>query len=695
MRIYEYAKKNKMTSKELLLVLEKKGFEFASHMSVLTPEAIDFLDKKFSKKLQKEDVTQKQFKREPKKSVSQKKTAPKPPKEKKPEKVDEETLEQAPVNAKASMVRPDDLSSKALAKGDMKKSEPPVSKKLIVRPMVLSDFSEEIGKPATGVILTLLKWGVVCAKNQILTQELVERLAKHYEIEFEATPEEKIQEFEKIIKKKDIGKQDRLPVVVVMGHVDHGKTTLLDFVRKARVAAREKGGITQHLGAYEVKVPQGGIVFLDTPGHEAFSRIRMRGARAADIAILVIAADDGVMPQTIESIKHAKSVDLPIIVAINKVDRVKSDQIEKVKQQLTKYDLLPEDWGGDVVCAPISAKLGQGIDHLLEMIVLQSQMMDLKTDKDVPAKGYVLESKIQKGRGPIATIILQHGVAKVGQFFVCGKTYGKISSMVDSYGLRTKLAEPSIPVQIAGFQELPEAGDFFEVVSQQEHKRAKQGKREQKVSKAKMVAIGGKESFNLIVKADSDSSKEALLWAIDKLSKKLDKGFSIVQSSVGDISESDIDLAAITNSLIMGLHVKTEAKALAMAQQLSVNLNLYDIIYKLIDFLQEYSESRKEIKKELKQVGQAVVLRVFDIKGLGVIAGCAVKDGVFTRGASVVAYRRDKKVGEGKIKSLQREKKSVKEVHAGFECGFIVDGFSDWEVGDRVECYLELPQDKK
>ncbi|MFC1841907.1 translation initiation factor IF-2 [Candidatus Dependentiae bacterium] len=680
MRIYEYAKKNKFSSKELLAVLKDGGFEFASHMSLLTPEALEFLNKKLLKK-----------------------TATKKP-----------VLRQAPVSAKALTRRQalrqaqDDRGreQKTTEKPEAKPIEKPVvkkviekekkiekPKKVIIRPMLLGNAADEMGKPATDLILLLLKWGVVCAKNQMLPADLVERLAKHFELEFEHLPSKKqVEKFEK--SKELVGgeQQERSPVVVVMGHVDHGKTTLLDFIRKARVASREKGGITQHLGAYEVETPQGNIVFLDTPGHEAFSRIRMRGSRVADIAVLVIAADDGVMPQTVEAIKHAKSVDLPIIVAINKIDRVKSDMIEKTKQDLTKYDLLPEDWGGNIICVPISAKLGQGVDSLLDMIILQSQMMELKADRKVSARGYVLESKIEKGRGPVATLILQHGVVNIGDFFVCGKTYGKINSMIDSYGKRVKSVGPSAPVLVAGFQELPEAGDFFEAVSLQEYKKAKQGKREIKPTATKFAALVKEDSLNLIIKTDSDSSKDALLWAIDKISKDLEKGFNLVQVSVGDISEGDIDLAAATNSFIVGLHVKAEAKASSMAQRVGVSVKLYDIIYKLVEFLQEYAESKKEIKKELKKVGEAVVLRVFDIKNVGVIAGCAVKDGRFSRDGSVVIFRGGRKVGEGKIKSLQRENKMVKEVHAGFECAFLVDGFSEWEVDDKVECYLVLPQ---
>jgi len=666
MRIYEYAKKHKFSSKELLEALKGGGFDFASHMAVITPQALEFLEKKFKKKAKV--VTRGLVKKEP---VAARGKGPG-----KIEKVN--TPIQKPEDVKKEVVE--------------KVSAPEV---LIIRPMNLADFAKEVGQPAASVILTLLKWGVVVAINQVLSEDLVKKLADHYEIKASELPSKKqVEKLEREVSPEVVGseKQERFPVVVVMGHVDHGKTTLLDFIRKARVAAREKGGITQHLGAYEVETPQGGMVFLDTPGHEAFSKIRMRGSRVADIAVLVIAADDGIMPQTVEAIGYAKQMGLPIVVAINKVDRVPSSRIEAVKQQLVKHELLPEDWGGEVVCVPISAKLGQGIDHLLDMIILQSQIMELKAGRSMPAHGYVLEAKIEKGRGPVATLICQHGVARVGDFFVCGKTHGRISSMVNSFGKRVKEVEPSIPVRVAGFDGLPGAGDIFEVVSQLEYKKAKAGKRDVKPIAPKLLAVSSEKDINLIIKADSDSSKEAVLWAISKLSKKLERGFKIIHSAVGDISESNIDLAAISNSLVAGLHVKLEGKASSLAQRLGVDVRLYDIIYKLVEYLEEYSESKKVIKKELKKVGEATVLRVFNIKNIGVIAGCIVKDGRFAKGSSVVAYRGGKKVGEGKIRSLQREKKTVKEVHAGFECGFLVDGFNDWEVDDKVECWLEISE---
>ncbi|MFC1845661.1 translation initiation factor IF-2 [Candidatus Dependentiae bacterium] len=537
----------------------------------------------------------------------------------------------------------------------------------------------------------------------MLPEDVVKRLAQHYGVTVVKKAAEEYESDLKEIEKEGEAQQplavekeklqERLPVVVVMGHVDHGKTTLLDFIRKTRVAAKEKGGITQHLGAYEVKTPHGGIVFLDTPGHEAFTKIRMRGAKVADIAVLVIAADDSIMPQTIEAIRHAKAMEVPIVVAINKVDKVEQHQIEAVKRDLSQHDLLPEDWGGQIVCAPISAKLGQGIDHLLEMISLQAQVMGLEADKSASARGYILESKLEKGRGAVATLICQHGTIKKGDYFICGETTGRVNSLVDSYGKRVASVGPSIPVRVAGFSELPEAGDFLTVVSQKEYKKFRSGKSGQKVGSSKIAAVEG--DINLLIKADTKSSREALLGAIAKLSKKLEKGFHIVHSAVGDVSEGDVALASTTGSIIVGLHVKVEPNAALLARRNTVETRLFGIIYKLVEDLEELSESKKEIKKVKTKIGEAVVLRVFNIKNVGVIAGCAVKEGRCSRNSTLVIWRGKTKVGEGKIKSLQREKKTVKEVHAGFECGFLVDGLDDWEVDDRVECYLEVAEEKK
>ena len=478
-------------------------------------------------------------------------------------------------------------------------------------------------------------------------------------------------------------------MAVVIGHVDHGKTTLLDFIRKTRVAAKEKGGITQHLGAYEVKTAQGNLVFLDTPGHEAFSFMRARGIKVADIAILVVAADDGVMPQTVEAITRAKLAGIPIIVALNKMDKATPAQVETVKRQLAQHDLVPEEWGGPIPCMPISAKLGTGIDELLDVIVLQSQLMELKANLSVPARGFVLESKIEKGRGPVATVICQHGILRVGDYFIAGTTSGKVSSMVDSSGKRVQEAYPSVPVQVAGFAELPQAGDAFEVATQEEvKKRVVQGA-EQRPDLFLKKTLSEKE-IPIIVKADNASSKEALLNALSKISSD-HRTVTVVTAAVGDITESDVMLASDTGSFIYGFHTKPSANAAELAQKKAVVIKTFDIIYKLLEDISLLLEAGKPVKMITKKIGEASVLKVFDIKGLGIVAGAHVKTGRFVKDGKVIVWRGKSKAGEGTIKGLQRDRKAVKEVHAGFECAFLVDGFDTWEPDDRVECFQEVP----
>jgi translation initiation factor IF-2 len=411
----------------------------------------------------------------------------------------------------------------------------------------------------------------------------------------------------------------------------------------------------------------------------------------ADVVVLVVAADDGIMPQTIEALKHAQSMKVLIVVAINKIDKVDKSRIDVVKRELaTQFHLLPEEWGGDTLYVPISAKTGAGIDTLLEMIVLQSQMMELKADVHGSALGFVLESKLEKGRGPVATLLTHQGVLKVGDYFVSGNTTGKVSSIIDSHGARITEVMPSQPALVAGFSELPNAGDNFEVVSKEVYLKAKQSAEEQKRPSATR-RLGTENAITLLIKTDSNSSKEALVESIEKLSKKSEKGFLILQSGIGSVSESDIMLAADTHSRIVTLHVKVEPNAISLAQRLGVSISSFDIIYKLLEHLQDTVDSMKTIKMVKTKIGEASVRKVFDIKNLGVIAGAYVKEGIFSRDGTVVVYRGSKKVGEGKITSLQRDKNMVKEVHTGFECAFMVDNFKEWQIDDRVECFLERP----
>jgi translation initiation factor IF-2 len=663
MRIYEFAKKFEIPTKKVLEVLQKNGFSVTSHMSILDDGAVAFLEKTFGPQNE-----QAQKKASPQKDVA--------PDQKKQKKAEEPVAARKNSREKAVDVEVPQVEEKI--------------KSITLQPTSVTDVAIKAGVSVNDLILTLLRWGILSAKNQILKEDVVARLARHYQLEI-VQPVAQEEQVERVFDVSPEKLQERLPIVAVLGHVDHGKTTLLDFIRKTRVASREKGGITQHLGAYEAVTPRGNIVFLDTPGHEAFSKIRQRGIKVADIVILVVAADDGVMPQTLEALRQAKSMNVPIIVAINKVDKVEPQRLEVIKRQLAQHDLIVEDWGGDVICVPISAKFGQGVDHLLEMILLQAQMMELRADVSGMARGYILESSLEKGRGPVATLICQHGTIKIGDYIVTSSTSGKVNSIVDSHGKRLAKAGPAIPIQISGFDALPEVGDFFEVVLKSDVRKATTLSQEKKSAMSARLFTQG--AINLVVKADNDSSKEALANAIDKLTKKAtETGFNILHLGVGNINESDIEFAYNTGASIVGLHVKCETNATALAQQRNVSVRVYDIIYKLLEDLEKRIEQTKKVEMISTKVGEAIVIRVFEIKNIGVIAGAQVKDGRFVRDAKAVVYRRNAKIGEGKITSLQREKKAVKEVHAGFEFGLSIEKFIDWAIDDRIECYVEVPK---
>lgn len=595
-----------------------------------------------------------------------------------------------------------------------------VTEFLIDGSMRVGDLSDAINKPASDLILSLLKRGMVCNINNVLQPEVIKDLLVQQGItpvmpqRIAASSPEASDErlLTARLSKEAVSGEKRSPVVVVMGHVDHGKTTLLDYVRKKNVAASERGGITQHLGAYEVVTKHGHIVFLDTPGHEAFSYIRRQGSMITDIAILVVAADDGIKPQTIEAIKHAKEAGVPIIVAINKIDKVKSvASLDTIKRQLAQYDLMTEDWGGQVICVPVSAKTGEGIDHLLEMIILQSQMMDLKARLDTPAKVFVLESRVEKGFGPVATGIVVEGELKQGDYFICGGASGKVRLLVDSYDKRLQAAKPSVPVKIVGFSSLESIGEWLTVVSAQEISRFKgsSAKDQDVVSQTggsgrdslqqfnESFTAGTKQarSLNLIIKTDTRGSKEALTGLIEKLArenKEINCPIRVIMTGIGDISEGDVELALNTGAYVVGLHVKIEKNAASFSKEKEVPILQYDIIYHLIEALQGELNKRREIKSTWEEAAELVVRKVFDIKGLGVIAGCYVREGVVARGYKAVCFRDKKQVGEGKISSLQRDKKTVKEVHAGYECGFISDTFSEWQEGDIVKVMREVKE---
>lgn len=570
----------------------------------------------------------------------------------------------------------------------------------------LFKVADLMGKTSGDLILALFKKGMICNRNYVLSLDNIRVLCEAFNINFVVDKEQKtenVPNYKVVAESKSL--MSRWPIVVVMGHVDHGKTTLLDYVRKMNVAAFEKGGITQHLGAYEVESRHGKIVFIDTPGHEAFYHMRERGARITDLAILVIAVDDGIKPQTVEAIKHAKSANVPIVVAINKIDKMQSAaSLETIKRQLAQHDLMPEEWGGDVVIVPISAKTGQGVDDLLEMVVLQSQMMDLKADPTHSAKGFVLESKVEKGLGSVATVICSDGTLHVGDFFTCGACTGRVRLLINSLGKRLSQVGPSIPVQVVGFDTHADSGDWLNVVSQQQYAKAKQSKidishKNESISSQSIMSQLGKKteqrSLNLLIKADTRGSIDAVMGCIQKLtklSKEVNCQVRVIYSNVGDISESDIELAENTDALVIGFYVKPEKNAATLAKEKNVEVKVFHIIYHLVEDLEKILESKRKIETVWKQCGEANVKKVFDIKGVGVIAGCYMRDGVLTKGNKVVCMRAGREVGTGKVLSLQRDKKTVKEIHAGFECGFTCEGFNEWQEGDTVLCFSEVKE---
>lgn len=577
--------------------------------------------------------------------------------------------------------------------------------------MPLYEAADLMGKSSGELVLALLRKGTVANRNQMLSVDVIRDLAVQFglishqpqQAEKENNDAAAFAHLEKLEKEGEL----RWPMVVVMGHVDHGKTTLLDYIRKMNVAAKEKGGITQHLSAYEAETKNGKIIFLDTPGHEAFSYLRRRGASVTDIAVLVVAADDGVMPQTIEAIKYAREAEVPIIVAINKVDKVGDEAIERIKTQLARQDLTPEDWGGTTIAVPISAKTGKGIDKLLEMILLQGQMMDLKSLRHEPGKAFVLESHVEKGYGTVASIIGKEGTIRVGDYFACGENTGRIRLLIDSYGKNLKEVGPAIPVKIVGFNDSADMGDWLRVVSHKEYLDVRAGKgmvKSQLVQQAQDAAANtpqlgeekDKRFINIVLKTDTRGSREAISSLIDKLLKeKRDIGcpISIISSGIGDISEGDIDLAINANALLIGFNVKTERNAQLAAKDKDVDIKLYQIIYTIVEDLTALLE-KKRVKKSLwKKTGEAEIRKVFDIKGSGVIAGCYMRDGVCSRQNKVVCVRNGKKIGDPvAMTSLQRDRKSVKEVHSGYEFAFVTDAFQDWQIEDVAEFMTEYKE---
>ncbi|HEX6438502.1 MAG TPA: translation initiation factor IF-2 [Candidatus Binatia bacterium] len=593
---------------------------------------------------------------------------------------------------------------RALPGKEQRKTEitvPRASKRVIRISEVITvgDLAREMGIKAGDVIKKLMSLGMMASINQVLDVDTATLVAADfdYQVENVAFDAESMLEVEQV--EEDSMLVSRPPVVTIMGHVDHGKTSLLDAIRSTHVTAQEHGGITQHIGAYHVKVDGRSVTFLDTPGHEAFTAMRARGAKVTDIVVLVVAADDGVMPQTVEAINHARAAEVPIIVAVNKIDKPDAD-LERVKRGLSEHGLVSEDWGGDTVFAPVSAKTQEGIPHLLEMLLLQADILELRANPDKLARGTIVEAKLDRGRGPVATVLVQEGTLRVGDSFVCGVFHGKVRAMINDLGQKVELAPPSSPVEILGLQGVPQAGDSFIAVADEskarqvaEHRHTKQ--RETELVKSSKVSLeelydqiktGDVKELRVVVKADVQGSVEALTDALTRMSTTEVK-LRVLHGSVGGITESDILLAAASNAIVIGFNVRPESKGQALAAQEGVDVRLYTVIYEAVADVRAAMEGMLEPTFREQTQGRVEIRQIFNIQGVGTIAGCYVTEGKIQRGNLVRILRDHVVVHEGKLASLKRFKDDVREVSAGYECGLSIEGFHDIKQGDVVEAY--------
>ena len=564
----------------------------------------------------------------------------------------------------------------------------------------VGELASRMKKTGAEVVKTLMKNGVMASLSDVIDFDtaaiIAEEMGCKVEREVIVTIEEKL-----IDDTQDNEDEllPRAPVVVVMGHVDHGKTSLLDYIRKAHVASGEAGGITQHIGAYTVTVNGANVTFLDTPGHEAFTSMRARGALVTDIAILVVAADDGIMPQTIESINHAKAAKIPIVVAINKMD-VHGANPERIKQQLTEYDLVPEEWGGETIVCPISAKTGQGIDALLENLVLLAEVQELKANPNRAAKGTVIEARLDKGRGPIMTVLVQNGTLKQGDIIIAGTAVGRVRTMLNDKGERVTEAGPSIPVEIAGMSEVPGAGDVFNSVKDERMARmlAEQRKEEQKNAGSGLKKISLEDLFAqiqegelkelpIIVKADVQGSAEAVKTSLEKLTND-EVRVKVIHSAVGAINESDVMLATTSGAIIVGFNVRPDAAAKDSAARNHVDMRMYRVIYDCINEIEDAMKGMLAPKFRENIIGHAEVRETYKVSKVGTVCGCYVQDGKIQRGCSVRVLRDNVVVHEGELASLRRFKDDVREVASGYECGMQVEKFNDVKIGDVIECFV-------
>ncbi|KUK10530.1 MAG: Translation initiation factor IF-2 [Clostridia bacterium 41_269] len=702
-RVYELAKELNKSSKELIKILQDYDISVKSHMSCLDAHQVEWVKKKILGKEEKEDKISRE--KLPIKTDEGKKgkMKTKPAEEKKekihshsPRKKEDKKEHESRVKEKKKSMKKASASS-----DDIKKTKADKDTIYISDTISVDMLAKKIGVKATEVIKKLMDFGIIATINQEIDADTAAIIGEEFGVEVKIEKEDTSQKSKISLDTTDIKSEnlkERPPVVTVMGHVDHGKTTLLDAIRNTKVTEQEAGGITQHIGAYQVDVGGKLITFIDTPGHEAFTTMRARGAQATDIAVLVVAADDGVMPQTVEAINHAKAADIPIIVAINKIDKPNAAP-DRVKQQLTEYGLIPEEWGGQTVFVEISALKGQGIDQLLEMILLVAELEELKADPTAPATGIVIESQLDKGRGPVATVIVQNGTLRVGDSVFVGTTYGRVRSMMNDKGQRLREAGPSTPVQIQGFSEVPQAGEKFYVVDEKTAKllseQKKEEQREKKLQQArisiddlfKKLDKGEKKKLEIVLKADVQGSLEALKNAIEKI-KNEEVEIKIIHSGVGAVNETDIMLATASNALVVGFNVTLDTNAKKTAENEGVEIRLYRIIYEAIEDLTSLINGMLEPEYREKYLGRAEVRATFKVPKVGTIAGSYVIDGKIRNKSKVRIIRDGVVIYEGNIASLKRFKDDVREVEQGYECGIGIENFNDIKVGDILEAYI-------
>ncbi|RIN53037.1 translation initiation factor IF-2 [Staphylococcus simulans] len=700
-RIYEYAKDLKLKSKDVIDELKKMNVEVSNHMQALEPNEIKELDKKFKPNSSKDKQNDKAAQNNHKKHQNNNKD--------KNNKNNNNSGNAKKNNKKGNKNhnKNNNKNNNKHKKNNNQKPAPEQPKKEMpekityLEGITVGELADKMNIESSSIVKKLFLLGIMANINQSLDDETIELIADDYgvEVEKEVVIDEEDLDIYFDDEEEDPDAIERPAVVTIMGHVDHGKTTLLDSIRNTHVTQGEAGGITQHIGAYQITNDGKKITFLDTPGHAAFTTMRARGAQVTDITILVVAADDGVMPQTIEAINHAKEADVPIIVAVNKIDKPTANP-DRVMQELTEHGLFPEDWGGDTIFVPLSALSGDGIEDLLEMIVLVSEVQELKANPDKRAVGTVIEAELDKSRGPAASLLVQNGTLHVGDAIVVGNTFGRIRAMVNDLGQRIKSAGPSTPVEITGINDVPQAGDRFVVFSDEKQaRRIGEARHEESIlqqrQESKNVSLdnlfeqmkqGEMKDLNVIIKGDVQGSVEALAASLMKIDVE-GVNVRIIHTAVGAINESDVTLANASNGIIIGFNVRPDSGAKRAAEQENVDLRLHRVIYDVIEEIESAMKGMLDPEYEEKVIGQAEVRQTFKVSKVGTIAGCYVTEGKITRNAGVRVIRDGIVIFEGKLDTLKRFKDDAKEVAKGYECGITIEKYNDLKVDDIIEAY--------